>query len=186
MLREGVRTGVGITPKTAAKMHAGILVKDAVVDAMVQERLTRPDAANGFVLDGYPRTLVQAEHFTGWLGRQNIHEVVIHLEVDYNIIIARLTGRRECPRCGTLYNIASHPPRVDNLCDLDGEPLVVRDDDREEVIRERLDAYDHQTRPVLDFYRGVGCRVIEVDSDNDPADVIFEKIRQAMESDDRS
>ena len=91
MLREGVRTGIGVTPKTAAKMHAGILVKDAVVEAMVEDRLSRPDAANGFVLDGYPRTLVQAEHLTGWLGQRGIRELVIHLAVDYNIIIARLT-----------------------------------------------------------------------------------------------
>jgi len=97
-----------------------------------------------------------------------------------------LTGRRQCPRCGTLYNIASHPPQVDGLCDLDGEPLVVRDDDSEAVIRERLDAYDSQTRPVLDFFRGAGRRVIEVDASNDPPEVVFEKIRQAMEADDCS
>jgi adenylate kinase len=75
---------------------------------------------------------------------------------------------------------------VDNLCDLDGEALAVRDDDREDVIRERLDAYDHQTRPVLEYYRVNGCRVIEVDASNAPPEVIFEKIRQAMETDDRS
>src|SRR5580698_3554672 len=168
MLREGVRTGIGVTPKTAAKMHAGILVKDAVVEAMVEDRLSRQDAANGFVLDGYPRTLVQAEHLTGWLGQRGIRELVIHLAVDYNIIIARLTGRRECPRCGTPYNVLLRPPKVDELCDLDGSKLVRRDDDREDVIRARLDAYDRQTRPVLEYLRSNGGRVIEVDASNDP------------------
>jgi adenylate kinase len=148
--------------------------------------LSRSDAAAGFVLDGYPRTIPQAEHLFKWLAGRGIREVVIHLAVDYNNIIARLTGRRQCPRCGTLYNIASQPPRVDNLCDLDGEPLVVREDDREEVIRERLQAYEQQTRPVLDFFGASGERVIEVDASDDPPEVVFEKIRQAMESDDRS
>ncbi|HEX3742858.1 MAG TPA: nucleoside monophosphate kinase [Bryobacteraceae bacterium] len=182
MLREGVRKGQGVTPKTAAKMQAGILVKDAVVEAMVEDRLSRPDAVNGFVLDGYPRTLVQAEHLTGWLGQRQIHELVIHLAVDYNIIIARLTGRRECPRCGTPYNVVLRPPKVDELCDLDGSSLVRRDDDREEVIRARLDAYDRQTRPVLEFLRNNGGRVIEVDASSDPPEAVFQRIGQAMEN----
>jgi adenylate kinase len=182
MLREAVRSGRGVTPKTAAKMQAGILVKDTVVEALVEDRLSQPDAAKGFVLDGYPRTLVQAEHLTGWLSQRDAHEVVIHLAVDYNIIIARLTGRRECPRCGTLYNVVLRPPKVDELCDLDGEKLVRRDDDREEVIRERLDAYDRQTLPVLEYLRKAGGRVIEVDASNDPPETVFQKIGRAMEN----
>jgi len=186
MLRDRIRQGSEVGTKVAARMQSGALVRDELVNRMVQERLSQPDAAGGFVLDGYPRTLPQAEHLCKWLEERGIREVVIHLAVDYNIIIARLTGRRQCPRCGTLYNIASHPPQVDGLCDLDGEPLVVRDDDSEAVIRERLDAYDSQTRPVLDFFRGAGRRVIEVDASNDPPEVVFEKIRQAMEADDCS
>jgi adenylate kinase len=120
------------------------------------------------------------------LDGRGIRKVVIHLAVDYNIIIARLTGRRECPRCGTLYNVAFHPPKVDELCDLDGEKLVVRDDDRESVIRERLDSYDRQTRPVLDFYRTAGCWIVEVDASNDPPETVFHKVCLAMEQDDRS
>ena len=182
MLREGVRQGKGVTPKTAAKMQAGILVKDEVVEAMVEERLSQPDAGNGFVLDGYPRTLAQAEHLIRWLGERHSCELVIHLAVDYNIIIARLTGRRECPRCGTPYNVVLRPPKVDELCDLDGEKLVRRDDDREEVIRARLDAYDRQTRPVLEYFRNNGGRVIEVDASNDPPEAVYQKIRVALEN----
>ena len=165
----------------AATMHSGALVSDDVVNLMVQKRLSQPDATKGFVLDGYPRTLTQAEHLVGWLDGQGIREVVIHLAVDYNIIIARLTGRRECPRCGTLYNVAYHPPKVDELCDLDGEKLVVRDDDREPVIRKRLEAYEQQTRPVLEYYQTAGRQVVEVDASNDPPPRIFQKICQAME-----
>jgi adenylate kinase len=182
MLREGVRRGIGVTPKTAAKMQAGILVKDEVVEAMVEERLSQPDAGNGFVLDGYPRTLAQAEYLIRWLGERHSCELVIHLAVDYNIIIARLTGRRECPRCGTPYNVALRPPKVDELCDLDGEKLVRRDDDGEEVIRRRLDAYDRQTRPVLDYLRTAGRRVLDVDASDDPPETVFWKIGQAIEN----
>ena len=181
MLRDGIRQGAGVDAAVAATMHAGSLVSDDVVDAMVEERLVQPDAAKGFVLDGYPRTLAQARHLSEWLNERGIGEVVIHLAVDYNVIIARLTGRRECPRCGTLYNVALRPPKVDELCDLDGEKLVRRDDDREEVIRERLDAYERQTRPVLEYLRTAGGWVIEVDASNDPPEMVFRKIGQAME-----
>jgi len=186
MLRECIRHGTGVGNSVAATMQAGSLVSDELVNRMVEVRLTEPDALAGFVLDGYPRTLDQAGHLCKWLDGRGIREVVIHLAVDYNIIIARLTGRRECPHCGTLYNIAFHPPKVDELCDLDGTALVIRDDDRESVIRERLDAYDRQTRPVLEFYRQVGRRVVEVDGSNDPPEAVFQKICQAMEQDDRS
>jgi adenylate kinase len=186
MLRDRIRAGGSLETAMVATMQSGALVSDEVVNRMVEERTTQPDAAKGFILDGYPRTMAQAEHLSDWLDGCGIREVVIHLAVDYNIIIARLTGRRQCPRCGTLYNIASQPPLVDGLCDLDGERLVIREDDGEAVIRERLDAYDRQTRPVLDYYRTAGRRVIEVDASNDPPEEIFHKIRQAMEQDDRS
>ncbi len=148
---------------------------------MVKERLSEPDAARGFILDGYPRTLDQAAHLAEWLAGRGIREVVIHLAVDYNIIIARLTGRRQCPRCGTLYNISSHPPRVEGVCDLDGEKLVIRDDDSEAVIRGRLDAYDRQTRPVLEYFRTSGHRVVEVDASDDSPETVHRKICRTME-----
>ena len=190
MLRGRIRQEAGMATEVAAAvaatMQAGALVSDRVVDEMVEQRLSQADAAQGFVLDGYPRTRAQAERFCAWLDGRGIREVVIHLAVDYNVIIARLTGRRECPRCGTLYNVAFHPPKVDELCDLDGVGLVVRDDDREPVIRERLDAYERQTRPVLEYFREAGRWVIEVDASSDPPELVYRKIGQAIENDDRS
>lgn len=186
MLRERIRRGAEQNTRLAARMHSGALVSDEVVNSMVEERLSQPDAAAGFILDGYPRTMDQAAHLTEWLDRRGIRELVIYLAVDYNIVIARLTGRRQCPRCGTLYNLVSRPPRVDERCDLDGEKLVIRDDDREAVIRERLDAYERQTRPVLDYLKAAGRRLLEVDASCDPPQVVFQKICQAMETDDRS
>ena len=185
MLREGIRHGSNYGTAVVASMQSGALAPDDLVNLMVKERLSEPDAASGFILDGYPRTLDQACFLTKWLDGRGIREVVIHLAVDYNIIIARLTGRRQCPLCGTLYNVASHPPKVDELCDLDGQKLVIRDDDSEAVIRGRLEAYDHQTRPVLGSYRASGRRIVEVDASGDPPEVVFEKICQALESDDR-
>jgi len=178
MLRERIRRGADTG--FGARMQAGALVSDEVVNAMVENRLSQPDASRGFILDGYPRTMDQARHLSEWLDRRGVREVVIYLAVDYNIVIARLTGRRQCPRCGTLYNLVSRPPREDERCDLDGERLIIRDDDREAVIRERLDAYERQTQPVLDYLKGAGRRVVEVDASSDPPRVVFEKICQAM------
>ncbi len=182
MLRDMLRSGSDAEKAMGATMHTGGLVSDRLVNEMVRERLSEPDAAKGFILDGYPRTLDQAGHLAEWLVGRGIHEVVIHLAVDYNVIIARLTGRRQCPRCGTLYNVSSHPPRVEGVCDLDGEKLVIRDDDSEAVIRGRLDAYDRQTRPVLEYFRTSGHRVVQVDADDDPPEMVHRKVCQTMES----
>jgi adenylate kinase len=185
MLRDWIRQGAaGVA--LVATMQSGALVSDEVVNRMVQDRLSEPDAAGGFVLDGYPRTRLQADHLHEWLEQRGFREVVIYLAVDYNIVIARLTGRRQCPRCGTLYNLATKRPRVDETCDLDGEMLVIREDDQESVIRERLDAYERQTRPVLEHYKEVARTVVEVDASNDPPEVVFGKICQAIEANDCS
>lgn len=186
MLRERIAQGTELGLTVAAKMQAGVLVRDVVVNEMVANRLAEPDAAEGFILDGYPRTTPQAEFLSAWLDERGIREVVIHLAVDYNSIIARLTGRRQCPVCGTLYNIGTRPPKVEGVCDLDGARLVIRNDDREEVIRERLSAYEQQTRPVLEYYRKAGRQLLEVDASSHPPDVVFEKICQAIDVHDRA
>ncbi len=186
VLRERIRKGESLPSGVLATMKAGDLVPDQVVNEIVEQRLCQPDAAQGFILDGYPRTLSQAERLHQWLGARGERAVVVFLEIDYNIIITRLAGRRQCPQCRTLYNLISQPPRVDELCDLDGERLVSRVDDSEAVIRERLDAYERETRPVLEFYRTNGSRVIEVDAGQGTPESIFERLCQAMEEDDRS
>ena len=176
MLRDHVRKGNAVGTKVEAKMKAGILVRDEVVNRLVEERLAQPDAAQGFILDGYPRTQAQAETLCGMLAARGAEAVVIHLVVDYNEVIARLTGRRQCPVCGTLYNVKSKPSKVPGVCDLEGAALIVRDDDREEVIRERLDAYQKQTRPLIDFFREKGKRLYDVDASSEPPEAVFRKI----------
>ncbi|HVP47707.1 MAG TPA: nucleoside monophosphate kinase [Bryobacteraceae bacterium] len=176
MLREHVRQHDGVGTAVEAKLKAGILVKDEVVNALVEQRLAQPDTARGFILDGYPRTVAQAGKLCAMLAARGIQELVIHLVVDYNVIIARLTGRRQCPVCGTLYNLVSRAPKVPGVCDLDGAKLIVREDDREPVIRERLEAYGRETRPILDFFREKGKRIYDVDASHDPPEAVFRKI----------
>src|SRR5262245_25905006 len=129
MLREHIQAGDAVGRKVSRVMRSGALVADEQVNTLVEERLAQPDCARGFILDGYPRTRQQAEALFHWLGARGIDELVIHLLVDYNRIITRLTGRRQCPHCGTLYNLVSKPPKQDEVCDLDGTKLVIRDDD---------------------------------------------------------
>jgi adenylate kinase len=161
-------------------MRAGSLVSDDLVNEIVKNRVAEPDCANGFILDGYPRTLAQAVVLSKLLETLHVDEVVIHLIVDYNIIIARISGRRQCPRCGTLYNATSKPPKVPGVCDLDGETLVIREDDRESVVRERLAAYERQTRPLIEYFRETGRRLVEIDASYERPEVLFERIRQTL------
>ena len=176
MLREHVRQHDGVGTAVEAKLKAGILVKDEVVNSLVEQRLAQPDTARGFILDGYPRTVAQADKLCAMLAARGVQELVIHLVVDYNVIIARLTGRRQCPVCGTLYNLVSKAPKVPGVCDLEGAKLIVREDDREPVIRERLEAYGRETRPILDYFREKGKRVYDVDASHDPPEGVFRKI----------
>jgi adenylate kinase len=176
MLRDHIREGNPLGVRVAATMQAGTLVRDEVVDELVEKRLAEPDAQAGFILDGYPRTREQAERLVTWLDSRGIRELVIHLIVDYNIIVTRLTGRRQCPRCGTLYNIVSNPPRVDGVCDLDGQALAVRDDDRESVIRQRLQQYESQSRPLIEFFREKGRRLIEIDASDQTPEALLSQV----------
>jgi adenylate kinase len=186
MLREHIQAGNAIGREVGDVMRSGALVADETVNALVEERLARPDAAKGFILDGYPRTRQQAEELCRWLTERGIDELVIHLLVDYNVLITRLTGRRQCPVCGTLYNLYSKPPKNDEVCDLDGAKLVIRPDDSPEVIRERLDAYERQTRPLIEFFREKGRRLLEVDASSEPPQELVQKICRAIRTETRA
>lgn len=176
MLREHIQAGDSIGQRVRALMKAGRLVPDSLVNALVQLRIEAPDCQRGFILDGYPRTVQQAEVMGRRLAEAGFTSVVIHLKVDYNKLVARLSGRRQCPFCGTLYNLSTNPPKNDETCDLDGTRLVVREDDRESVIRERLDAYEALTRPVLDHFQQTGNRFYAVIADDATPDGILQRI----------
>jgi adenylate kinase len=172
MLREHVQAGDDLGREVAAVMKSGKLVSDDMANRLVERRLERPDVENGIILDGYPRTVAQAAAMSKLLETNGFRPVVVHLKVDYNRIVARLSGRRVCPKCGTLYNLVSNPPRVPGLCDNDGTPLVIRDDDREEVIRQRLEGYDRKTVPVVGYIRESGMPYHEVEAtEGAPAEI---------------
>ncbi|MDQ2898456.1 MAG: nucleoside monophosphate kinase [Acidobacteriota bacterium] len=176
MLRDHIRLGDVLGHKIEATMRAGSLVSDDAVNDLVRIRLADNDCERGCILDGYPRTRQQAEFLMGVLERLGMDEVVIHLVVDYNVIIARLASRRQCPVCGTLYNAISKKPRVDGVCDLDGANLIVREDDRESVVRERLETYERQTRPLIEYFRETGRRFYEVDASHETPEALFDRI----------
>jgi adenylate kinase len=182
MLRGHIRAGDAIGIGVTDRMRAGSLVPDELVNELVKERISQPDCDNGFILDGYPRTLAQAEEMMQLVEWRGAEEVVIHLVVDYNIIISRMTGRRVCPKCGTLYNSISRPPKIEGVCDLDGTALVVREDDREDVVRRRLVEYERQTQPLIQFFRAISKRLIEVDASHEKPEAIFRKVRAALDS----
>ena len=168
MLREAVRNGTPLGLAAKVRMEAGELVPDEVVSGIVEERTGRPDCRNGFILDGFPRTIAQAEFVDRMLlakGRGNA--LVIDIKVDTDLLFKRLTGRRTCSLCGEIYNIYFNPPQVVGICDNDGGKLLQRADDSEETIRQRLVAYDHQTSPLIDYYRAKGF-LHEVDGNRKP------------------
>jgi adenylate kinase len=181
MLREHIRQGSGIGKAIESRMRAGSLVSDELVNKLVHERILEPDCARGFILDGYPRTPEQAEEMMRLLASVGAEEVVIHLVVDYNVIISRMSGRRMCPKCGTLYNAVSRPPKTEGICDLDGAALIVRDDDREDVVRERLDQYEARTRPLIEHFRTASKRLFEVDASRDRPEIVFQHIQSMLD-----
>jgi adenylate kinase len=172
ILRDNVQRGTELGAEAKAIMARGELVPDEVMCNMVAGRLREPDCERGFILDGFPRTAKQA----GWLDAFFEHElfdnshsghcmpIVVRIDVDYNQLVKRLTGRRTCLANGHIYNVYFQPPRVAEVCDVDGSPLIIRSDDREEVIQERLKAYDLQTRPVAEYYEHKG-RLVSVNGD---------------------
>jgi adenylate kinase len=168
MLRDELERNTSRGQQASAIVAAGDLVSDELVNAMVAERLAQKDCATGWVLDGFPRTVAQARALDQMLGEARQGPIVIHMLVEYSRLIERLTGRRTCPQCGRIYNVFLHPPEREGFCDQDGTALVQRPDDQEDVIRERLAAYEALTRPLVDFYRD-RTSFFELDANSDRA-----------------
>jgi len=157
MLREAVKNGTELGKKAKGFMDAGGLVPDEVVIGIVKERLAAKDCAKGFILDGFPRTIPQAQaldRVTKELGKEI--RFVLSLEVDQNELMERLCGRRTCTGCGAMFHVKFNPPKAAGKCDKCGTALIQRDDDREETITARLANYNKATAPLLDYYRNTG------------------------------
>jgi adenylate kinase len=163
MLRQHIASGDEIGLQSRDRMKAGRLVPDELVNRLVEERIQQPDCREGFILDGYPRTVNQATVLRQMASQFGVDTSVVHLLVDYEKLVARLSGRRQCPVCGTLYSLTTNPPKVAGICDREGAVLITREDDRESVIRERLKQYELETRPVLDYFRRAGVPMVEIE-----------------------
>jgi len=171
MFRDHAARGTELGKQAKVVMERGELVNDNLVVGMVAERIARPDCAAGFILDGFPRTVPQAERLETLLaetGRPGV--LAVNFRIGYTDLVRRLTGRRTCVLCGEIYNIHFRPPKVEGRCDRDGGELKQRADDREEIIRERLNAYERQTQPLVDFYRERGA-LLDVDAEAAPEEL---------------
>ena len=149
MLRAAVKAGTPLGRQAEAVMASGALVSDDLIINLVKERIALPDCASGFLFDGFPRTLPQADALRAAGVKL---DYVLEIDVPFADIIERMSGRRSHPGSGRIYHIAFNPPKVDGVDDPTGEPLVQRDDDKEETVRKRLDVYSQQTRPLVDYY----------------------------------
>lgn len=157
IFREHLSQGTELGQLAKRYMDEGTLVPDDVTEQMVSARLTESDAKAGFILDGFPRNLNQAEHFEAALGKMGRHlRAVIYLSVKREVLMARLTSRRVCPKCGATYNLVSQPPKHEGICDVCGSGLVQRPDDSEGTVARRLLVYEEETAPLVTFYERRG------------------------------
>ena len=182
LIRDNIRQGTPIGRRFKELVDAGIFVPDEIVNEMVAERTAQPDCAHGFILDGYPRTLVQAKWLDVFLadkgGAAALPLVAVSVQVRYDELLRRVTGRRVGPVSKRIYNVYTNPPVSPGVCDVDGELLVQRPDDTEEVFAERMRVFGEQTAPVIEHYRGLG-RFEEVDGEQ-AVGAVTEQITAAL------
>jgi adenylate kinase len=175
MFREHVSLGTPLGLEVKPIMARGDLVPDSLVLKMVRERIERPDCSHGFVFDGFPRTVAQAQYLSVLLRQHGYRPpLVVHFALDPALVLKRITGRRMCKVGGEIYNIYERPPRVYGRCDNDGGELIQRPDDREEIVAPRLEGYEKLTEPLVSYYRRLG-RLHDVDASKS-----IDEVRQRM------
>lgn len=179
MLREEIKAASELGKAAQSIMASGGLVGDDLVNQMLAQRISQRDCSHGFLLDGFPRTVEQAEYLDKVLAQQKFQTpIVLHLDVPLDALIGRLTSRRQCPQCKRIYNLLQMPPKTAGFCDDDGTPLITRKDDSEDVARERIRTYDQVTRPVLAYYQD--RKYHQIRGDRSPG-YIFEAISGILE-----
>ena len=179
IFRKNIKEGTELGKKAQEYMNAGALVPDELVVDLVKDRLQRDDCKNGFLLDGFPRTIFQAEKLDEFLSESNLKmDIVINLKVEKEALIKRLTGRRVCKDCGASYHIVNIPPKKEGVCDICGGELIQRKDDNIETVENRINVYEEQTAPLIGYYKEAGSLV---DFDGEASlDEVFDAIVQAI------
>lgn len=178
MLREAVAEGTELGRQAAPIMKSGGLVSDDLMIGIIRERLAKADAQKGFILDGFPRTIVQAEKLDTIVGNGSEPLRVLQLLVPDDAIVRRITLRRTCAQCGAIYHLENNPPAKDSVCDRCGAEVIARPDDTEEAVRKRLESFHRQTMPVAEYYKSKGI-LREVDGVG-PLDEVFERIETSL------
>lgn len=180
IFRANIKGGTELGIQAKSYMDKGLLVPDELVVDIVKDRLTEDDCKNGFLLDGFPRTVKQAEALDSELKAMGIKlDRVVNIQADKDILIQRAIGRRICKECGATYHIKYNPPKVEGICDLDNSPLYQRDDDNEETVTTRINVYLEQTQPLIDYYREKGL-ILDIDGTK-PIDEITNSIINELE-----
>ncbi|QAS52657.1 adenylate kinase [Halobacillus litoralis] len=179
MFRLAIKEGTALGKEAKSFMDKGELVPDEVTIGIVRERLSKPDSQKGFLLDGFPRTIAQADALENLMSdMEESLDYVLHIDVPKDQLIERLTGRRICPTCGATYHVVFNPPKVDGKCDHDGSELIQREDDQPDTVKKRLEVNVEQTQPLLDFYREKGY-LVSFEGDKD-IDEVFQDIDQKL------
>lgn len=182
IFRENINNETELGKKAKGYMDKGILVPDEVVIEIVEDRLQRDDCKNGFLLDGFPRTVQQAVSLDAMLDRMGTKlDRVVNIEVDPKILVERAVGRRICKTCGATYHVKFNPPKVEGVCDKDGTPLIQRADDTEETVSTRIQVYLDQTTPLIDYYKAQSL-LLNVDGEQEISEV-FNAVVKGLEND---
>ena len=179
IFRANIKQGTELGKKAKTYMDQGLLVPDELVCELVVDRLQKDDCAKGFILDGFPRTIPQAEALTEALDKVGSKiEYAINVDVPDEKIVARMSGRRACVSCGATYHVVNAPTKVDGVCDKCGEAVTLRDDDKPETVQKRLEVYHEQTQPLIDFYDAKG--VVKTIDGTQPMDQVFNAIVEIL------
>ncbi|MCI5622892.1 MULTISPECIES: adenylate kinase [Anaerostipes] len=181
IFRANIKEGTELGKKAQEYMDQGLLVPDELVCDLVVDRIHKDDCAEGFILDGFPRTIPQADALDGALAKEGAKiDYAIDIEVPDENIIKRMSGRRSCKECGAIFHLVYNPPKKENCCDTCGGELVLRDDDKEETVKKRLDVYHEQTAPLIKHYKEAGS-LFEIDGTQD-IKVVFDEIKSILEA----
>ncbi len=175
LLRKAVSEGTPLGKKVKSYLEQGKLGPDNLIVELIKDRVSKPDARNGYLLDGFPRTMGQAKE----LEKMTDVDLVLNIVVDMELLVERAVGRRGCPKDGSVYHIKFNPPKKDMVCDKCGGPLVQREDDKEETVRKRLQVYQEQTAPLIEYYRKKG-KLVDIDGTGG-IDAVFAQMVKAIQ-----